>query len=54
MAITALGFTVGIAKQFRQKVLIKNTRRPNKKGEDFQQVLNKQVQPLGNSVDFRV
>jgi hypothetical protein len=54
MAITALGFTTGIAKQFRQKVPVKVTRRSEKKGEQFQEVLNQKVQPLGNSVDFRI
>jgi hypothetical protein len=52
MAITALGGTTGIAKQFRQKVPVKNTRRPKKDG-DFQLKLNQTVQPLGSGIDLR-
>ena len=44
MAIAALGSTTGLAKQFRQRVLIKNSRRP-KKDSQFQQELNLRVQP---------
>ena len=33
MAITALGGSTGIAKQFRQRVPVKNSRRPKKVGE---------------------
>lgn len=54
MAITALGFTTGIAKQFRQKVPVKVTRRSDKKDEQFQDVLEQKVQPRRNIVDFRI
>jgi len=54
MAITALGFTTGVAKQFRQKVPVKVTRRSDKKGEQFEDVLNQKVQPQRNIVDFRI
>ena len=52
MAIAALGSTTGLAKQFRQRVLIKNSRRP-KKDSQFQQELNLRVQPLMRGVDIR-
>jgi hypothetical protein len=52
MAIEALGFTTNIAKQFKQKVPVKNTRR-SKTGEQFQQVLDQKIQPVKSFVDFR-
>jgi hypothetical protein len=52
MAITALGGSTGIAKQFRKRVPVKVTRR-SKQAEEFQMELNQQVRPRRSSVDLR-
>jgi hypothetical protein len=52
MAITALGSSSGIAKQFRQRVPVRNSRRSKKVGA-FEPTLNQQVRALASSFDLR-
>jgi hypothetical protein len=53
MAITALGGSTGIAKQFKRRVLIKNSRRPKKDG-GFELKLERPLRPAAGGFDLRV